>query len=71
MVFLTLFLLKIKYSKNYDLVPFALPFSDLHYPQLPFFVTVFRYRFSSNVTLPLLAVTDRYSPLPLRAFFCC
>ena len=59
MVFLTLFLLKIKYSKNYDLVPFALPFSDLHYPQLPFFVTVFRptlpYRY-----LPLPTVTHRY-----------
>ena len=48
MVFLTLFLLKIKYSKNYDLVPFALPFLGLHYPPLPFFV-------QRNLT-----VTDRY-----------
>ncbi len=45
MVFLTLFLLKIKYSKNYDLVSFAF---------------IRRYRFSSNLTLPLLGVTDRY-----------
>jgi len=55
MVFLTLFYSKLNTVKS----------MILFRSRYPFWASITRrYRFSSNVTLPLLAVTDRYRPLP-------